>query len=236
MTTSRRLAPLPLLASLLRTPRRLTSSRFSPSGKSLPSSPLVLTTSRRFAPLTLLLIALLALGGVLLWSAPTEAQTTTRILVSNVGQGADDSVSTSGNAHAQLFDTAGATHGYTLTSVIVVSEDTQGDDFDVEICEADFSGFPTSRLHGPSAAGELHGREPGVHAPRPFPRGEHRLHRSNQAARLPERHARLDHLRRRGFHRPHGVEHQKQVRCQGQRRLGAQEREQRGHPDHRQWL
>ncbi len=167
MTAYRRLTALPLLASLLRTTRRLTSSRFSPSGKSLPSSPLVLTTPRRFAPLTLLLIALLALGGVLLWSAPTEAQTTTRILVSNVGRGADDSVSTSGNAHAQLFHTAGATHGYTLTSVIVVSEDTQGDDFDVDICEVSSSGFPTSRCTaltrpGSFTAGNLKFTHPGL--------------------------------------------------------------------------
>ena len=68
MTAYRRLATLPL--PLLLTARRLTSSRFSPSGKSLPSSPPVLTTSRRFAPLPLLLIALLALGAVLLWAAP----------------------------------------------------------------------------------------------------------------------------------------------------------------------
>ena len=167
MTAYRRLTALPLLASLLRTTRRLTSSRFSPSGKSLPSSPLVLTTPRRFAPLTLLLIALLALGGVLLWSAPTEAQTTTRILVSNVGRGADDSVSTSGNAHAQLFHTAGATHGYTLTSVIVVSEDTQGDDFDVDICEVDSNEFPTSRCTaltrpGSFTAGNLKFTHPGL--------------------------------------------------------------------------
>ena len=167
MNAPRRLTALPLLASLLRTTRRLTSSRFSPSGKSLPSSPLVLTTPRRFAPLTLLLIALLALGGVLLWSAPTEAQTTTRILVSNVGRGADDSVSTSGNAHAQLFHTAGATHGYTLTSVIVVSEDTQGDDFDVDICEVDSNEFPTSRCTaltrpGSFTAGNLKFTHPGL--------------------------------------------------------------------------
>ena len=167
MTAYRRLTALPLPACLLRTTRRLTSSRFSPSGKSLPSSPLVLTTPRRFAPLTLLLIALLALGGVLLWSAPTEAQTTTRILVSNVGRGADDSVSTSGNAHAQLFHTAGATHGYTLTSVIVVSEDTQGDDFDVDICEVSSSGFPTSRCTaltrpGSFTAGNLKFMHPGL--------------------------------------------------------------------------
>ena len=77
MTTSRRLAPLPLLASLLRTTQRLTSSRFSPSGKSLPSSPLVLTASRRIAPLPLLLllIGLAALLALLPTSSSVQAQT-----------------------------------------------------------------------------------------------------------------------------------------------------------------
>ena len=105
-----------------------------------------MTTSRRLSPLPLrltTLLALLALGGVLLWSTPEEAQTVSRILVSNVSQTGDDSASTGGNDHAQLFHTAGATNGYVLTSVIVVSEDTAGDDFDVEICEADADGFPT---------------------------------------------------------------------------------------------
>ena len=148
MNASRRPAPLPLLACLLRTPRRLTSSRFSPSGKSLPSSPLVLTTSRRLAPLPLLLIALLALGVVLLWSTPAEGQTTSRILVSNVSQGNDDAAATSGNEHAQLFHTAPNTgtntDGWVLTSLIVVSEDPEGDDFDVEICEVDSNELPAS--------------------------------------------------------------------------------------------
>ena len=75
MTTSRRPAPLPLLASLLRTPRRLTSSRSSPSGKSLPSSPLVLTASRRIAPKLLLLIGLAALAALLPTSSSVQAQT-----------------------------------------------------------------------------------------------------------------------------------------------------------------
>ncbi len=145
MNAPRRLTALPL--PLLRTTRRLTSSRFSPSGKSLPSSPLVLTTSRRIAPLPLLLIALLALGGVLLWSAPAEAQTETT-LVRNLSQGNDDDASLSGNDHAQLFHTApntgSNTGGWVVTSVIVDSEDTAGDDFDVDICLAhDTTGFPT---------------------------------------------------------------------------------------------
>ena len=119
-----------------------------------------LICSARLAPLPLLLIALLALGGVLLWSMPAEAQVTSRILVSNVGQVSDASQSTSGNEHAQVFRTGGATNGYILTSVIVVSEDTQGDDFDVEICETNSSGFPTdpcTELQRPNsfAAGNL---------------------------------------------------------------------------------
>ena len=66
MTTSRRPAPLPL--PLLRTLRRLTSSRLSPSSKSLPSSPLVLAASRRLAPKLLLLIGLAALAVLVLIS------------------------------------------------------------------------------------------------------------------------------------------------------------------------
>ena len=76
MTTSRRLAALPLPACLLRTTRRLTSSRFSPSGKSLPSSPLVLIALRRIAPkLLLLLIGLAALLALLPISSSVQAQT-----------------------------------------------------------------------------------------------------------------------------------------------------------------
>ena len=146
MTAYRRLTALPL--PLLRTTRRLASSRLSPSGKSLPSSPLALTASRRIAPLPLLLIALLALGGVLLWSMPAEAQSETT-LVRNLSQGNDDSAALSGNDHAQLFHTApntgSNTGGWVVTSVIVDSEDTEGDDFDVDICLADdTTGFPTS--------------------------------------------------------------------------------------------
>ena len=99
-----------------------------------------MTTSRRLAPLPLL-----ALAGVLLWSTPTKAQTPSRDLVSNVSQGSDDSAALSGNDHGQRFTTGSATGGYLLTSVVVVSEDAQDDDFDVEVCEADDStGFPTS--------------------------------------------------------------------------------------------
>ncbi len=76
------------------------------------------------------------MGLALLGAAPAEAQTP-RVLVSNQAQMADDSASTSGNDHAQLFHTGGNTDGYILTSMHVSSEDAEGDDFDVEICEED---------------------------------------------------------------------------------------------------
>ena len=78
----------------------------------------------------------LVLGLLLLGAAAAEAQTS-RTLVSNSAQAADDSANTSGNDHAQLFHTGGNAAGYTLISVVVNSEDAQNDDFDVEVCEED---------------------------------------------------------------------------------------------------
>ena len=85
------------------------------------------------------------MGLLLLGAAAAEAQTS-RVLVSNSAQGPDDSANTSGNKHAQLFQTGANTAGYTFTSVFVNSEDPEDDDFDVEICEADTTAneFPTS--------------------------------------------------------------------------------------------
>ena len=89
-----------------------------------------------------------------------------RILVSNSGQVADDSANTSGNDHAQLFQTGAHAAGYTLTQVVVNSEDNEGDDFDVEVCEEDgtTNEFPSTTasdctaLTAPAsfAAGNLH--------------------------------------------------------------------------------
>ena len=78
------------------------------------------------------------MGLLLLGAAAAEAQTS-RILVSNTVVADDDNANTSGNDHAQLFHTGGHTDGYILTDVLVNSEDTEGDDFDVEICEEDGS-------------------------------------------------------------------------------------------------
>ena len=78
----------------------------------------------------------LVLGLLLLGASAAEAQTV-RDLVSNTAQTGDDSANTSGNDHAQLFHTGAHTAGYTLTAVIVNSDDAQDDDFDVEVCEED---------------------------------------------------------------------------------------------------
>ena len=102
------------------------------------------------------------MGLVLLGAAAAEAQTE-RILVSNTVVGNDDTANTSGNDHAQLFHTGGHTDGYLLTGVLVNSEDTEGDDFDVDICTADTTAneFPTTActaLDAPSSftAGFVH--------------------------------------------------------------------------------
>ena len=78
----------------------------------------------------------LVLGLLLLGAAAAEAQTV-RTLVSNTAQSGDDSANTSGNDHAQLFHTGANAAGYTLTSVVVNSDDVEDDDFDVEVCEED---------------------------------------------------------------------------------------------------
>ena len=124
--------------------------------------------SRRPARLGRAAATVLVLGLLLLGAAAAEAQTA-RILVSNVEQTGDDSAETLGNDHAQLFHTAGATNGYVLTSVIVVSEDAEADDFNIEICEAgNTTEFPTSTCTelarpGSFAAGSLEFTHTGIH-------------------------------------------------------------------------
>ena len=98
----------------------------------------------------------LVVGLALLGAAAAEAQSPVTF-VSNQGQTADDSASTSGNDHAQLFHTGANTNGYTLTFVHVHSEDAEGDDFDVEICEEDGSAdeFPSSTCTALTAPGSF---------------------------------------------------------------------------------
>ena len=87
-------------------PRAVPSVRPAPSLRAI-----------RFALLALVLA--LALGGVVLWSAPAEAQTAT-VLISNAGQTADGTASpltTSFPKRAQAFTTGTYANGYTLDSI-----------------------------------------------------------------------------------------------------------------------
>ena len=119
MTTSRRLATLPLMLIALAIPPWLLRSLQPHAG------PLALPSARPAASLRAVRIALLALalGGLLLWSAPapTEAQTAT-VLVKNTGQsdnGADISLANNFPKQAQAFMTGDNSRGYNLTSIAI---------------------------------------------------------------------------------------------------------------------
>ena len=60
----------------------------------------------------------------------------------------------------QVFTTGGNPNGYTVTSVVIISEDSAGDDVALKICEVDESLHPTSACTdltapGSSTAGPL---------------------------------------------------------------------------------
>ena len=143
----------------------------------------------------------LVLGLLLLGAAAAEAQTS-RILVSNTGQTADDSANTSGNDHAQLFHTGANTAGYTLTQRGRQLRRRPGRRLRRRGLRGGYHRERVSHhdLHGPDGAGELRGLgNVIVHARRPRPLGEHQLRGGDHAARHRERGARLHHLRRRRF-------------------------------------
>ena len=83
-----------------------------------------MSASRRLAPLPFLravrfALLALALGAVLLWSAPAQAQTTI-VLIKNTGQASDGShtIDSTGNTgYAQAFTTGANPAGYTLSSI-----------------------------------------------------------------------------------------------------------------------
>ena len=93
----------------------------------------------------------------LLETEATEVEPIT--LVSNTGQGGDENAAWSDD-RAQSFTTASNSAGYTLSSIEIISEDTQSDDAAVAVWTVDSDGFPDSlhaSLTAPSsfAAGTL---------------------------------------------------------------------------------
>ena len=66
---------------------------------------------------------------------------TSVVLVSNTAQGSDASTTYSGNSMlGQAFTAGNNPTGYTFTSVTIISEDEQGDDLALELCELDSDG------------------------------------------------------------------------------------------------
>ena len=84
--------------------------------------------------------AALAVFAVLALALPPAAQSVTT-LVSNAGQ-STTSAPTGDADRAQAFTTGAA--GATLSSVEIISGDTEGDDMAVSLCTVDSSGYPTS--------------------------------------------------------------------------------------------
>ena len=96
---------------------------------------------RRGSAALLLLAAAVALflfgdGGA------SQAQTT-QTLVSNTAQASDSDVSYTTD-HGQAFATGYNLTGYTVTGVKIISEDPEGDDLTLQICEVDNLGAPTT--------------------------------------------------------------------------------------------
>ena len=92
------------------------------------------------APAWAALSLLAGLLGLLALLSPVAAQSVTATLVSNAGQGRDSN-SNEVYRRAQAFTT---TAGATLSSVEIISEDTEGDDVAVSLCTVDASDRPTS--------------------------------------------------------------------------------------------
>ena len=89
----------------------------------------------------------------------TAAITITQTLVSNTDQGGNSDNRFTGD-HGQAFTTGHNLPGYNITGVTIISEDPEGDDIALQICEVASNGWPTTTCTdltsaGPFAAGPL---------------------------------------------------------------------------------
>ena len=89
----------------------------------------------------------------------TAAITITRTLVSNTAQGGNSDNRFTGD-HGQAFTTGHNLPGYNIAGVTIISEDPEGDDIALQICEVASNGWPTTPCTdltsaGPFAAGPL---------------------------------------------------------------------------------
>ena len=96
----------------------------------------------RRTPAALLLLAA-ALALFLFGGGGVGQAETTQTLVSNTAQASDSDVSYTTD-HGQAFATGYNLTGYTVTGVKISSEDPEGDDLTLQICEVDNLGAPTT--------------------------------------------------------------------------------------------
>ena len=113
----------------------------------------------RLAALLLVLAASLA--------AAENAAARSVTLVSNANQGLDTS-STAGRNRAQAFTTGAV--AATLSSVEIISEDSEGDDATVSLCTVNSRQPPDFILHSPHGPFKLRRRNPCLHALPPIRR------------------------------------------------------------------
>ena len=114
-----------------------------------------LQRARRPARTILLVFASMLAVFLLDGGGAAYAQSTPVNLVSNTEQG-DDRQADYNRDHGQAFTTGFNTTGYTVTSVQMISEDAEGDDIGLKICEVDTNTNPTdvcTDLTAPSSFG-----------------------------------------------------------------------------------
>ena len=148
MTTSRRLATLPLLLIALAVLPWLPRSLRPHAGPlALPSAP----PTSFLRPVSFALLAM-ALGGALLWSAPAQAQTAT-VLVKNTGQDSSgtQALDATNTKRAQAFTTGANPAGYTLGSIgfdfaSITDTSTAGAHLKMTLNEGDSDGNPGTAL------------------------------------------------------------------------------------------
>ena len=128
-------------------------------------------------------------------------------LVSNANQGEDTAWNTNED-RSQAFTTGVA--GATLSSVEIISQDSQGHAAAVSLCTVDGSNHPTFILHTPHGPFKLRRRNPCLHRSRQYDaRCQHDILAVGRDSRRPKREPGRYPLRGRGRRRRHGLEYRR---------------------------
>ena len=139
----------------------------------------------------------------------TNTTVATRVLVSNTGQTGNSETVISAAEQAQAF-TTGATSS-TVTSVTIRSEDSEGDDVALKICETTGSSIPTTTCTDLTRARHLPGGTIGLHRSQHGAERNHHLLGGLQQPRRRGRDTRCHRQRQRGHILLSRLVHPKQV-------------------------